>query len=393
MNQIIKPLSCVVVLLAILSGCILRKNFAPLQKGFVASWLEHLLSDNTESLYIKGIRSEETVVIILGYKLRSDGTPTEMLEQRIHTAYDIVKEYEAAKYIIVSGGYPLNWKIHGNSEASSMYQFLSRCYDSDIPTFQEFGSTSTKENAIYSLRLLMNDEKFNKIKRIMITTNLYHQTRAVGVFRKIAAMNEFVSRNFIISGIGGSLISESLPRPTITLRNGVWLPTIVRSCPKYDYYQRYDKIDEFSWAVDLSISTKVCGVIITSNKLLSLSDYKLNMKNNNMQTIRLSLGDKTIQPDKEVLLLLDWKDSSREDDWDYFGPPHITTATLEGNTSPIESFRILKSCSAFSEGSDIIVRSIGVKPPKRHHDWATDFLRETIREVLAVVLYTVLGDM
>jgi len=113
---------------------------------------------------------KETTVVVLGCQVYPDG-PSLMLEERLIAALDYLSENEELNCIL-SGGQGTNEVM---SEAECMYNWLvERGIDSER-LFIEDESTSTRENLLFSKRII---EENNLNPVITIITNDFHQYRA-----------------------------------------------------------------------------------------------------------------------------------------------------------------------------------------------------------------------
>ena len=107
------------------------------------------------------------VAIILGNRVNDDGTITEIQKERLEMAIEIEKEFNP-DYFILSGGSPN--QLAGISEAKGMYDYLvSKGFNKDKLILEE-DSTSTKENAVFSIPIA---EKLGA-EIIIVCSSLYH---------------------------------------------------------------------------------------------------------------------------------------------------------------------------------------------------------------------------
>lgn len=115
-------------------------------------------------------------IIVLGAHVRKNG-PCRALRYRLDTAADYLKEHPKA-FCIVSGGRGADEPC---SEASCMKQYLA---DQGIPEeriFLEDRSRTTRENILYSCRIL---EENGLLGRTGLVTNDFHMYRALRIARE-----------------------------------------------------------------------------------------------------------------------------------------------------------------------------------------------------------------
>lgn len=86
--------------------------------------------------------------------------------------------------LVFSGGIPPGGPQH--SEAAAMREYAHRCHGlhGAWRVLLEDGSHTTRENALYSLRML--SEEGLAVSSLAVVTNLFHARRACGVFRRAA---------------------------------------------------------------------------------------------------------------------------------------------------------------------------------------------------------------
>lgn len=130
-------------------------------------------------------------VIILGCKIKKDGTPTPLLKGRIDKAIEFAKmqkEYTNKDIIFIPSGGRGNDEII--SEAESMKNYLVQEGIKEKNIIVENKSTNTYENIKYSYEII---KKKKKEANILISTTNYH------VFR---AGNIAYNQNIYLEGIG-----------------------------------------------------------------------------------------------------------------------------------------------------------------------------------------------
>ena len=109
-------------------------------------------------------------IIVLGYWLNNDGSAHPELRKRLEYTVEAISRLNPDK-IILSGG--LATKKAGLSQASVMYNILTNelGVDKDLLILED-KSTTTKENALYSCKIL---EKYD-VEEITILSTLDHFT-------------------------------------------------------------------------------------------------------------------------------------------------------------------------------------------------------------------------
>ena len=114
--------------------------------------------------------SEETTVIVLGCRVK-DKKPSLALKERLDKTYEYLNEHKELNCVL-SGGQGANEEI---SEAKCMYQYLVKKGIDKRRLYLEDQSTSTRENILFSYKII---EKENLNKKITIITNEFHEYRA-----------------------------------------------------------------------------------------------------------------------------------------------------------------------------------------------------------------------
>lgn len=125
-------------------------------------------------------------LIILGAKVRSDENPSLILKQRLDEAYDYALAHPNT-VLIVSGGQGEDEPI---SEAEAMSRYLVNKGLHKSRVWIEDQSTSTRENGIYSMKLIEQLEKEDiqnslESPKIGIVSNGFHIFRAKWLFKKL----------------------------------------------------------------------------------------------------------------------------------------------------------------------------------------------------------------
>nr|MBQ5811481.1 YdcF family protein [Clostridia bacterium] len=115
-------------------------------------------------------------IVVLGAKVRGNGTPTKPLYWRIDAAEEYLNTNENT-IAILSGGKGSDEPI---SEAECMYNVLvSRGIDKDRLILEDM-STNTNENIRFSLKLMNDRATFG------VVTNNFHVFRAVNIARTVS---------------------------------------------------------------------------------------------------------------------------------------------------------------------------------------------------------------
>lgn len=120
---------------------------------------------------------EETTVVVLGCRVKNK-KPSLALKERLDKTYQYLNENPKLQCIL-SGGQGANEEI---SEAKCMYQYLVSKGIDPHRLYQEDKSTSTRENILFSYRLI---KKENLPKAITIITNEFHEYRAQTIARRL----------------------------------------------------------------------------------------------------------------------------------------------------------------------------------------------------------------
>ena len=126
-----------------------------------------------------------SAVVVLGYRLNPDGSPSPLLAQRTRHATALAAKHRVP--LIFSGGVPAR---HNHSEAEAM-QSLSRQWQRSgsrrrpRAEWLEQHSRSTRENALFTLDLLR--ARRPAASGLLVVTNLFHARRACAVFARAAA--------------------------------------------------------------------------------------------------------------------------------------------------------------------------------------------------------------
>lgn len=115
-------------------------------------------------------------IIVLGARVKEDGTPTKPLYWRINAAEEYLRANPDTRAIL-SGGKGTNEPI---SEAQCMYNILLARGIDESRLIAEGESTSTNENIRFSLALMDEDATFG------VVTNNFHVFRAVRIAEQVS---------------------------------------------------------------------------------------------------------------------------------------------------------------------------------------------------------------
>jgi len=134
--------------------------------------------------YMKTSNATWEAAVVLGYALKGDGAMTSRLKCRVRVGLELWRRNRAST-ILFSGGHPGVRKGNDTTEALAMANFAMELGGwNTLPEAWrlEGGSTSTRENAVFSLDIAEHE----RWKRIVVVTNRFHQNRARRTFRKAA---------------------------------------------------------------------------------------------------------------------------------------------------------------------------------------------------------------
>ena len=131
------------------------------------------------------ITKEYDAIVVLGASVLSDGSPSNMLEDRLRGAVELYKK-GVAKKIIVSGDYSAE-KDYDEPEAMKSY-----CFSHGVPAkdvIKDEKGYSTYE----SMHNVVNEMGY---KRIIVVTQRYHTYRAVYTARQMGADADGFATNY-----------------------------------------------------------------------------------------------------------------------------------------------------------------------------------------------------
>ena len=123
-------------------------------------------------------------IVVLGASINPDGSPSNMLTDRLQGAVELYKKGIAPK-IIVSGDHSSD----GYDEPSSMKQY---CEAHGVPT-EDIIVDGKGYSTYESMNNVVNEMK---IKSIIVVTQQYHTYRAVYIARKMGADADGFSTNY-----------------------------------------------------------------------------------------------------------------------------------------------------------------------------------------------------
>ena len=138
------------------------------------SWLVRTLG---RPLATRGERQPADAAVVLGASLRADGTLTEILEERVQAGVALLQEGLACR-LCMSGGVPPRARSR-RPEAEAMAVRARELGVSADALVAESASTNTRENALFSARLLLPDHR-----RVWVVTQPFHLRRALFWFRR-----------------------------------------------------------------------------------------------------------------------------------------------------------------------------------------------------------------
>ncbi|KAK9816652.1 hypothetical protein WJX72_003312 [[Myrmecia] bisecta] len=129
--------------------------------------------------------------VVLGYALQRDGTPTATLRQRVEVGTRLFEKGNISS-LIFSGGHPGDG-LRSISEAEAMQQYaLSLMRRTSVPDrwFLESESTSTHENAVFSLHIMAA----HGLRSVAVVTSRFHQLRSQLTFECAARQEDAATR-------------------------------------------------------------------------------------------------------------------------------------------------------------------------------------------------------
>lgn len=164
---------------------------------FVFSFLAYLVACVTTQI---GWRHQLDAIIVLGAGLMPDGRPTRSLSYRLKAAAKLYHrqrtKYHQRLVIVVSGGQGADEVV---AESTAMRRYLMAIGVPRDAILEENQSTTTRENLIFSHRLLVQRQP---LYRAVFVTNGYHVLRA-NIFARQLHLN--------LTGIGARTPVYYLP--------------------------------------------------------------------------------------------------------------------------------------------------------------------------------------
>lgn len=155
-----KFLKVLLALVCIASAYALTVNF-----WMIGSAKKQIVSDEQ----LSGIGKTDCV-LVLGCGVKPDGTPSDMLRERVLKGSEAFKQSEA-EYILVSGD------VNGNDEPGVMKRL---CEEHGIDT-----AKIVKGDAGFSTYESIYNAKQSGVKRLIIITQSYHMPRALYIARSM----------------------------------------------------------------------------------------------------------------------------------------------------------------------------------------------------------------
>lgn len=131
------------------------------------------------------ITKKYDAIVVLGASVHSDGTPSNMLADRLRGAVELYKRGAAPK-IVVSGDCSVE---EDYDEVASMKRY---CVENGVPAFDII--TDGKGYSTYET--MYNVVKEMGIKSVIVVTQKYHTYRAVYIARKMGAEADGFSSNY-----------------------------------------------------------------------------------------------------------------------------------------------------------------------------------------------------
>ena len=127
-----------------------------------------------EKVLPDGLPNDDSLcIVVLGYKLKDDGSIQDELVGRLQVALASAKKYPNAYVLVTGGGTAANKK--DVTEAGKMAEWLVKKGLKKNRILKETDSKTTVENVKYSYTLLSRD--YSQIKSIAVITSDYHIRR------------------------------------------------------------------------------------------------------------------------------------------------------------------------------------------------------------------------
>ena len=125
-------------------------------------------------LRVQHREQQADAIVILGARLRADGSPTGALDERIRVGVALWQRGLAPVICVTGGGRP------GRVEAEVMAERVRALGVPDAALRVEGASANTAENARLSARLLAQEGR----RKVWLVTQPFHSRRAAFLFRK-----------------------------------------------------------------------------------------------------------------------------------------------------------------------------------------------------------------
>ena len=125
----------------------------------------------------------ESLIVVMGARLKADGTASRALLRRVARAIDVGRKFENARYI-VTGGNPRG----GRSEAAAMREVLLAHGVGDDRIIVEQNSRDTLQSVVNCTRLIRS---LGRPRSVIVCTDRYHLTRCRLLFRLAGIETEY----------------------------------------------------------------------------------------------------------------------------------------------------------------------------------------------------------
>lgn len=122
---------------------------------------------------IEGIPKEYDVIIVLGAGVRADGTPSDILADRLKTSVDVYSK-DKNKILLLSGDH----EEDGYNEVRVMKDYVMKYNLDEKRIFMDHAGFSTYDT-------MYRAKKIFKANKAVIVTNEYHLPRAIYIARKL----------------------------------------------------------------------------------------------------------------------------------------------------------------------------------------------------------------
>ncbi|WP_322458557.1 vancomycin high temperature exclusion protein [Clostridium sp. MB05] len=122
---------------------------------------------------IEGIPKEYDVIIVLGAGVRVDGTPSDILADRLETSVDVYSK-GMDKILLLSGDH----EEDGYNEVRVMKDYVMKYNLDEKRIFMDHAGFSTYDT-------MYRAKKIFKVNKAVIVTNEYHLPRAIYIARKL----------------------------------------------------------------------------------------------------------------------------------------------------------------------------------------------------------------